>query len=711
VAEDSYGQQAPQGPGLTEDEEKKLVKEVEDRFGYFDKALQTTKSNMSRWHRLYLGERKDNRKQNEQWRSNTWLGDPFHQTQTSVAVLLSILNGIDPSISAEGVGQEDVWKGEAFTRAMDYFLRMNQWSRQQEMILTKSSIQGWTVVETRWREIKYNMVQRADRATKIAYDQAVNAAMAGGLPQLPDAEKDPQGYRMWIEQAAVGNPSLPKIAQSVTPAEKEVIQYRGPWFQRNSDFDYYFDPNIEDWTQHEMFIKRVVKPWPWIESNPDFDQQKVKKCKGAAGNDSQVSQWEKEINERIGLSFNGNDPLWQNAGEILEVWRVHDKKAPYLCWLNRKLFVGKSTAHPYWHRQLPFLPIRNTPLDGRAPGLSDYAQLEKAFYDRLKFRDLLMDNLVLSTLGVFLKGRASGIPDATKMISPGAIHEMADVSQWKKGWDSVPGFAELVQITQMILNDQNLMLSTGENVRGQQATVGRVSATESQSRLTQALVRWSQKAIRIEEEFNPMIPQGLSLVAQKWPAADPKMLELRRRMLGEDQKDPWVDKELTRDTFAESVSMNIKFRGASRSQDRQLNAQQLKDFIQFGASIQVAPGIPALLGSEIRSGLRKVISILGVKGAAEIVTPAGDALVMKGVESSRIQVQAALVNQQRELQALENPQPTPPQTPPQNVTYGSAPPDVQRQIEQSAGLQPSQMDPRTPPQPQPQEEEAPVGIQ
>jgi hypothetical protein len=688
---------------LSDQDETKLVKELEERFLYFEEALKTIRQNMSRWWRLYLGERKDNRKQNEQWRSNTWLGDPFHQTQTGVAVLLSILNAIDPSISAEGVGAEDLWKGEAFTRAMDYFLRMNRWSYSQEMLLTKASIQGWTVVETRWREIKFNMMMRPDRNTRVQYDETVNGLLKSGVPSPPNPQQDPQGYQMWIEQAAVGAPSLPQLAAAMAPAEQEIIQYRGPWFARNSDFDYYFDPNTEDWTRHELFIKRVVKPWNWIEKNPDFDQAKVKACHRGAGDTNRVSTWEKEINAKAGLSYNENDPLWKDAGEILECWRIFDER-PYACVLNRTKIVNRSMAHPYWHRQLPHNPIRNTPFEGRAFGLSDYAQLEKAFYDRLKLRDLLLDGLVLSVLPVFMKSRTLGLPDVQKSLSPGLVLDVNDVNGWKKAWESMPGFAELVQITQIILSDQNLMLATGENVRGQQATIGRVSATEAQSRLTQALVRWAQKAIRIEEEFNPIIPQALALVYQKWPASDPRMMELRKRMIGADQQDPWMDKDLSRDTFAEAINMNIKFRGASRTQDRQLQAQQLKDFIQLGASIQVAPGIPALLGSEVRAGLRKIIQITGVKGAAEIVSEAGDALVMEGVKTAQMSVQMAVLQGQQALQAAMQP-PQAPAPPPQKIQYGQAPPDVQRAMEQAAGLPPSQMDPRTPPQPQPAPEE------
>jgi len=226
--------------------------------------------------------------------------------------------------------------------------------------------------------------------------------------------------------------------------------------------------------------------------------------------------------------------------------------------------------------------------------------------------------------------------------------------------------------------------------------VGRVSATESQSRLTQALVRHTQRAVRLEEEFNPLIPQSLMLVAQKWPSDDPNLAQLRAKMVGADEQDPWADKEFTKETFVEALNMDIRFTGASRTRDLQLAAQQMKDFVQFGASIQVAPGVPALLGTEIRNGLRRMYRTLGQKGAEEIVTEQGDAMIMQAVQLSLqnaikgMEMQSAQTDQQ--MQMMQNPpQPEAAPGPEATIVYRDTPPDIKRQLEQRAGLQPSQM--------------------
>lgn len=672
-------------------EHDQLVTKLLEHYDYYCRALDPLKNAMSRYTRLYLGERKDPRRENEKWRSNTWLGDPFHQTETEVAVWLSILNGQVPTVTAEGVGTEDEWKARAFTRAIDYFQRANSWSYQQEKILRKVSYQGWTIIEPRWREIVYSVVQPPTKQDRIAYDQSVNEVMRQGMPQPPDPIEDPEGFQLWNEQARLTPPAF---------GPRDVVQYRGPWWANYSDYDHYFDPFIEDPTEHEVWVKRVLKPWKWLEQQAEkgiYDKENLTACKGKSGtSDQRLSQWEREIASRQGLSYNENDPIYQNAAEIMEFWRVKEK-LPYCVVVNRTAVVNvRPDQHPYWHRQLPFIPVRNVPWAGRLVGQSSYAQLEKLFADRLKFRDLLLDMMLISVMPVLLKKRGMGLADMQKAFQPGMIIDVNEPAGLQRAFESPAGFAELVQITQMILGDQNLMLSTGENVRGQAATVGRVSATEAQSRLTQALVRHTQRAVRLEEEFNPILPQALMLVAQYWPADDPNLSMLRAKMVGADEQDPWADKEFTKETFVEALGMDIKFTGASRTRDLQLVAQQLKDFTQFGASIQVAPGVPALAGTEVRNLLRRIYRTLGQKGTEEALTAEGDAAVQQATQlalsNALSQAQLQSMQFQQQIEQMQNPPQQPPAPGPEaTITYRDVPPDVKRELEQRAGLQPSQM--------------------
>jgi hypothetical protein len=680
----------------SDDRHKKLVAEITERFDYFEKQLQSVRQSMSRYTRLYLGQRKDERRETERWRSKSWMGDPFHQTQTEVAVWLSLLNAQTPPFAPEAVGTEDEGKARAFVRAIDYFQRRTSWQAVQEKALLKNSYQGWTVIETRWQERKRTITAPPTMKERIAYDEKVNEAMRQGMPEPPKPLNDPMGSQLWHEQARI---------QPLAIGPREIVQYRGPAWISNSDYDYFFDPYVEDWSQHELFIKRVIKPWKWLEARAGtdpadgsrpYDEENLKLCKGKSSGDSQrLSQWDREISAQAGLTFDPNDPLYTDSAELLECWRTGDD-LPYLVLCNRAGVINHHPEiHPYWHGELPFTIIRNVwqPLLGI--GLSSYAQLEQSFADRLKFRDLLFDMLVLSVMPMFLKKRSLGLADAQRALQPGVILDVNDTEGFKRAWEAPAGFAQLIQVGQMILNDENLLLSTGENVRGQAATVGRVSATEAQSRLTQALVRHQQRAIRLEEEHSPILPQGLALVTQKWPQDDPDMASLRANLVGLDEQDPWGEYP-AKDTFIEALTMDIRFNGASRSKDLALAAQQLKDFTQFGASVQVAPGVPALTGIEIRNLMRRQYRTLGLKGTEEALTKEGDAMIEQLVQLSlqnagkNLQLQSA--NADMQMQSLQNPQPPPAAPGPEaTIVYKDTPPDVQRQLEERAGLQPSQM--------------------
>ena len=676
----------------------KLVKEIEEKYDYFFKQLTPLKNSMSRYHRLYLAERKDHRKQHEMWRSFSWLGDPFQLTETETSARMDILNAIDPPIQTEGVGTEDEWKARSFERSLDYFLRANRWSDfKQEMILRTASIQGWTWIKTGWKKQAYTVTARPDRAQMVGFDTAVNNAIKGGLPSPPDAYQKPQEFAGWMDSARKLNPQMPAAPGLVS---KETVTYRGPWIYRISDFDLFFDPYVEDPSEHKLIIQRVVLPWSEIEKNPSYDKTQVAKAKEYGGENSgsqtRLSKWDQEIAAAFGLSFNPDDPMYRSSGELWEVWRPFDTQ-PYLVICNRKFILNiRATENPFWHKQHPFTLIRNFPLGGRAVGMSSYFQIEKLIADRLTFHDLLMDATLLSVLPVYVKARSMGMSENDQWISPGKILQSNDpANALRSAAHPVPGFSEIAQVLQMLLTSENQTLSTGENVRGQQATVGRVSATEAQSRLQQGLSRHKNAAIRLEGDFNPIIPQFLMNVYQFWPGDDPQLSQLRAKMVGQDEQDPWADQEFTRDTFIESLNMDIKFRGATRLMNRELTAQQLKDFLATCSGIQVAPGVSVLSPKETRAAIERLYRTLGHKGALDIISAEGTQTIQQAAEQAwAAGQQVAAAQAQSNLQAITNPQPAPApekKTPEETIQYKDTPPDIQRQLEQRAGLQPSMM--------------------
>lgn len=646
---------------MDKDVHKKLIGEIVEWEDHQFRQLSDTFRAMERYTRLWLGDRADTRKKNEQWRSWSWIPEPFAATETKTAALLEISNAIDPPWQTEGVSGEDEKRARAFEKTLDYILRGNRWAYTQEGLYRTMGIQGWVVLKPTWQEQTWTITARPTYEQRAAFDVAANRANELGVPAMPDPGTRPDEYAAWHEQARRIYPQMPP---SPAPGPREIVQYRGPKLGRISEFDLRFDPFIEDWSAQPRVIHRILKTKRWIEEQAEkgiFDAGQVAEGFKAIENKG-ISEWEKNIASKIGITYDEESPANKDLNELWEVWEPKGEY-PHMVVLNRAAVVNvRPDEHPYWHRQLPFLPLRNVPFMRMAHGMSDYKQLERTFADRLTFRDLLLDALILSVMPIFLKSRTLGLPDSMRSIFPGLIVDVNDVNGWKRGWEAPAGFAELVKIGELLRSDEDDSLALWGNVRGAQAPFGRVSATESSGRLNQALVRQKQQVIRLEDELSAAIPQCLALMYQKWPETDVNLAELRRRIAGDDNVDPFEG--MTRETFVESLNMDIKFRGASRTIDKALQAQQLSDWLTRATQIQLAPGISALMPSEIRAGLRRIAETLGQKGVeAELVSKAGDEIQDAAYQLIRTNLSLQNVAAQQALQqALAPPPPVDPNT-------------------------------------------------
>src|SRR3989304_2427961 len=401
-----------------EEKHDTLVRELIDLQEYWLKALSPRFNEMVSDHKLYLGHRDDKRKAHEQWRSWSWLGDPYRMTRTEVDAWLEIMNSLDVPIQAQGVSTEDEWKARGLVRYGDYTLRGNKWTAKQEMIFRHLSVRGWQPIKRGWREIKYNPVRRPNLKERMTFDGQINEALKQGLIKPPPGEKStPEEWQSWYEDNSSIYPMTPK---PLGPVEQEVTAYRGPWMYFVSPFDLRFDPYVEDLTETETFFQRIIKPKSFakqkIESG-EFDKAQVERAGSGADEGGRLSKWDRDIANEIGLSFNERDPIYQNSDEYYEVWRPHAPE-PYLVIMNRTTIVNTNTEHPFWHKQLPYHFIKNIPVSGHPFGLSSYHQSRRAMADRLTYRDLLLDGALLAMMPVFLKTRGMGMTELQRNLTP-----------------------------------------------------------------------------------------------------------------------------------------------------------------------------------------------------------------------------------------------------------------------------------------------------
>ena len=282
--------------------------------------------------------------------------------------------------------------------------------------------------------------------------------------------------------------------------------------------------------------------------------------------------FERDVAEMLGITNSESDPAYDDAVELWECWRPNAPDgARYCVILNRKTIINKDpTQLPYWHGQIPFIPIRNVSVPGHLLGISEIQEPEKLYYEMNALRNLRLDAVTLAVLPMFLKMREVGIADFQRHMKPGGIIEAgrADALQQltKFGSDIGNAFRELDTIKADI-DETN---ATPSHLRGSPSTVGRVSATEAERRFSQSLTRQKQRVLRIEDELQPMVRQMLFLWYQ---FGDPVV-----RVAAGDGQDSIA--EVERDRFFEALELDFRFRGASKALNKDLLSQQLMTFLR-----------------------------------------------------------------------------------------------------------------------------------
>jgi hypothetical protein len=167
-----------------------------------------------------------------------------------------------------------------------------------------------------------------------------------------------------------------------------------------------------------------------------------------------------------------------------------------------------------------------------------------------------------------------------------------------------PGILEAFREIDAIRGDLDDTAGTWSNVRGASATINRVTATDAQGRLAQAMVRTKVKAGAIEEQLNPMVVQILGL----WWQFSPR--EVQMNIGG---ATPYMS--IPRNAFYDSMFADYRFRGATRAINGEATAEKLTQFAKnFGQYLR--PG-------ETREIMRLALEGLRVRDVAKIVTDTG----------------------------------------------------------------------------------------
>lgn len=548
--------------------------------------------------RLYLSSRRDHRKAWEKtWRAHTLQPYPYVIIEGKTAAISDVLNASDPNVQAEGINDEDVDVARKVEKLLDYTFRENQWRLRCEEIVREAAIQGTAALKVVWRH-DTSKVRSSDPEAEALFDSEVEAAKEMGI-EVPE---DPNEYEALRASSDMPLPANPR-AQFV-----EVTTFKAPAFERVSLTDLRFDPLEGDWTKQRRVMQVIVKPIKWV-----MDR---------AGDDPSLPFRKKEVEDAInGMPYERFDEYQQGIANMLGVgsattgyygrkdlcilWEVfdpEDEEQPWKVVLNMMTIINKDPFPPYGHGECPIHLFRNVPMPGCALGLSELKAPRKLFEELWTLRDLRLDSVNLNAMGVYTKLQELGIPEAAKVLRPGATIALPRMDAIKR-LDLGSVHPDVWKEIDSLKADIDDATSVSTQLRGAPASVGRVSASESERRFSSAMLRMKTAAVRFEEELRRPIRQALFLWFQQ---GDPEILV----KIGGQGTDAYST-SISKPELLQALDYDFVFRGPSQATNREMLVQQaMQWFTTFGAII---PPYRQLAFAA------KVYEIMGLKGRNQVL--------------------------------------------------------------------------------------------
>lgn len=677
-------------------EHKKWVEEVLSRHKWLVEQCTPFWQNTTRYWRLYLAKvdelDRDLRGshsrasvfEDERWRSKAFVPRPYSGVETAAAQETDIMLGSDPPITASPVGDEDYEGSRAVERLLEYSLRKNTWRKKLYGANKVAAIQGMQPYKLGWVNRSYEFAQLPPKQKDYDYFKSKLAESIQALNMdpstIPSFAGDPTAFEQWRKLVnETGKVSVPEVPQG---GPTTINLYRGPVVEFPRIYTVRFDPLIDEVADQPLFVHRMTQSGDYVRRMVKkglWDKVAVEEAlkRGMSGDASggsgggKLTTEEEALNAMLDIpSTSKGNPTIQDTHEILECWQVNSATVKYAVILNQVAVVNVSPELPFMTGAAPFGFIRNVYVPGLAFGIGEIQQPEQLYHELNIMRRLRIMRTMMETLPAFAKLGEWGIPDMKRRLVPGALipqQRPGSLEQLIK-YQPTSAFQDLNMI-EADIDDAN---GVGGNVKGTQAIINRVSASESEGRAERAMTRLKMKCVVKEEDLAALPFTWIALWAQKGDA------ENKLRIGG---MDPFLS--VDREQLLEALEQDFQFRGATRALGKDMQVQEILNALKMGANVLAPP--------EIRNFLKRALEIGGIKGLAKLLQQPVDQFFQKKWEGD---MQVQTLTQQAQVgqlmaqlnpppptvdaegaQDLERPdkgpaEPTPPGTPPAPTPQG-----------------------------------------
>jgi hypothetical protein len=637
-------------------EHDRFVKDIEERWRFYrDQRMQVVHDTLEHWD-LYLSQRREFRAKGEEWRSNMALPDAFASVETKVANLVAIMLSADPVVQPEGVFDGDMESARSVERIIDYVYRKNSFPKWLSKLLRARSVAGTAFYKLTWIDQSHTTTLSRNPEAVARFEMNLQmAAMRQDIPKPPNWLAEPEAFEKW--RTLVNDSGKMRVPAPPLDGPQKIVRYRGPKLHTLPITSVYVDPLIDDISEQNFILHRVVKPESWLwdrVAKGYYDEEAV--VRAMEGWDGQVVEDEETmLANKMGILSDNDaaaDPYYTKAVELWELWQP-GTETPYALVLNRRACINRNPNEmPYLHGEPSIGAVRGVVVPGHFYGISDLAPARDLFWEKRKLRNLRVDAVTLNVLPAYVKLKEVGLPEMMHKIRPGAMVPVSRIDAIAPlTRDPLPpeAYREPADMDTDIADAMGVFGST----KGREAAIGRVTGTEFQGRENRAQIRFKLDSLFLEEDLAPINRQIIAMFAQ----------------LGDD---PFVEKiggvpsptvDISRNELMEAMDMQWRFRGPNKAINRDMQVQQLLMWVKtFGGS---------MVPTEFRYAARLILDLLDIRGASKLIT--GEGTTQKQQEYDMQAQATAMQSQAGAKQAQAANVNVPPELPPEAAAAMQAP--------------------------------------
>jgi hypothetical protein len=598
---------------------------------YYERELMPIWEKTMDWWDLFLAIQEDLRDPiDEQWRSNVFVPLPFTATRAKVTSATDMIANTEPVWQAEVTREgnhrwaEQAKQGEL---TLDYVQRMNVLRKFLGKILTSRSVQGTVFFKVVWTRRSSVVQLYPDSGAMDDFTLAIQTAEQRGIVGAPDWVRQPREFEAWRTKVnkAAQHPGSPVTGIFIPPApisgDYESVEYEGPTFQSIPIYRVMLDPYVDEIKDQVFLIHRMIKPLsfverlsddkqpmpggkPYIRSNVEFAQ---------AGWDGEVmTTYESQLAGKLGLSETRKDnPYFRQSVILDEIWSPMEP-FKYTVVMNEKAIINKQPFNrPLLTTSPNIFALRNIMVPGFFYGLSDYQEPETLFREINQFRRIRRDGATLNALPVFVKQAGVNLTEQFKKLKPGLVLTLPT----KDAITSLINHSlppEAYREPAEMKDDIYDATEVPPYMKGQQATLNRVTGTEFQGRANATTLKNKIDVCFIEDETMMLPTTILSFFAQI------------QGDLKKEVGDMTID--LPKNKLVQLLNIRYRFRGASKHLQEDMQIQQLTQAL---AQFQ-----DVLSATERRAALQILLEILDIRGWSKILTVQGGGEIMTAEQTA-----------------------------------------------------------------------------